>query len=74
MSNTTIVYLIAACSGVFSLAAWVGLVLMPAWTSYTRAWQRLVATLLSLYVLAAMAGIGALAGYGIFTAWRSWSG
>ena len=35
--------------------------LVPAWTSYSRVWERLAATLLSLYILAAFA----LAGSGL---------
>ena len=34
--------------------------LVPAWTSYSRVWERIVATFLSLYILAAfgLAGTG----------------
>ncbi len=31
---------------------------MPAWSAYTRLWERLAATVLSLYVLAVLVGIG----------------
>jgi hypothetical protein len=53
-------YLIAGVAGGLSLVAWAALVLVPAWTSYSRLWQRLIATLLSVYVLAAfvLAGSG----------------
>ncbi|HXQ00087.1 MAG TPA: hypothetical protein VN845_08485 [Solirubrobacteraceae bacterium] len=61
MSNTDITDLVAACAGVFGLAAYVGLILVPAWGSYTRVWERIAATLLSLYVLAVFVGVGALA-------------
>ena len=64
MSNDSLTYLIAACVGVFSIALWAAFVLVPAWTSYSRLWERIVATFLSLYVLAAMVlvggGLGAL--------------
>ncbi len=66
MSNSAIISLVAACAGVFGLAAYVGLILVPAWSSYTRIWERLAAAVLSLYVLAALLGIGTLAGYAIF--------
>ena len=36
----------------------------PAWTSFSRVWERLVATILSLYVLAAFVLAGALLGAG----------
>jgi hypothetical protein len=62
MSNDAITYLIIAFVGVFSVALWVAFVVVPAWTAYTRWWERLVATFLSLYVLAAMALVGGALG------------
>jgi len=50
--------LVAACAGVFSLALFAGMILVPAWSSYSRLWERLAATVLSLYVLAALVGMG----------------
>lgn len=61
MSRTAINDLVAVCAGVFVLALYAGLILVPAWTSYTRLWERLAATLLSLYVLAVLVAIGVLA-------------
>ena len=60
MSNLAITYLIAAVVGVTSVSLWAWLVLVPAVTAYSRWWQRMVAAVLSLYVLAAMAGFGGL--------------
>jgi hypothetical protein len=34
------------------------LILVPAWTSYSRLWERVAASILSLYVLAVLIGIG----------------
>lgn len=62
MSNTAITYLVGACCGVFGIAAYVGWILVPAWGAYNRTWQRLAASVLSLYVLAAFIGIGVLVG------------
>lgn len=58
MSRTAISELVAACAGVFGLALYAGLILVPAWTAYTRTWERLTAMVLSLYVLAMFVGIG----------------
>ena len=58
MSNESIIYLVAACSGVFGLGAYVGLIVVPAWTAYSRVWERLAATFLTLYVLAAFLVLG----------------
>jgi hypothetical protein len=58
MSRTDINYLVAVCAGAFGLALYAGLILIPAWTSYPRLWQRLAATVLSLYVLTVLVGVG----------------
>jgi hypothetical protein len=58
VSRTTINELVAGGAGAFSLVLYAGLILVPAWSSYTRMWQRLAATILSLYVLAALVGVG----------------
>ncbi len=58
MSRTTINDLVAVGAGTFGLALYAGLILIPAWTSYSRLWQRLAATVLSLYVLAVLVGAG----------------
>jgi hypothetical protein len=61
VSNIDTTDLLAVCAGVFGLAAFVGLILVPAWGSYTRVWERVAATVLSLYVLGVLVGAGALA-------------
>jgi hypothetical protein len=62
MSNQTWTYIAIGSAAGVSLIAWVGLVLVPAWTSFSRVWERLVATVLSLYVLAAFVMVGLLLG------------
>jgi hypothetical protein len=74
MSNESIIYLIAACSAVFGLAAYVAFILVPAWTSYTRVWQRLAASFLTLYVLAGFLLIGVAAGAAVVWFWDRWAG
>jgi hypothetical protein len=69
MSRTSINDLVAVCAGVFGLALYAGLILVPAWTSYSRVWQRLAATVLSLYVLAALVGAGMLAALAVIYFW-----
>jgi hypothetical protein len=59
MSNEGVTYLVSATCGVFALAAFIGFIVIPAWTSYSKMWERLAATFLSLYVLAALAVLGA---------------
>jgi hypothetical protein len=69
MSNESIIYLVAACSGVFGLAAYVGLILVPAWSAYSRVWERLAATFLSLYVFAGFLIVGVAGGAAVIWFW-----
>lgn len=69
MSNDAIVQLVAICAGVVGLVAFVSLVTVPVVSSYQRVWERLVAGLLSLWVLAALVGVGLLAGAAVIYYW-----
>ena len=69
MTNEAITYLVAACCGVFGLAAFAGLVVVPAWTAYTSPWQRLGALIMSLYVLLAFVLVGVAGGGAIVYFW-----
>jgi hypothetical protein len=64
MSNQTWTYIAVGGAGGLSVILWVALVLVPAWTSFSSLWERLVATVLSVYVLAAFVLAGALLGAG----------
>jgi hypothetical protein len=64
MSNETWTYIALGSAGGLSLITWVALVLVPAWTSFSRVWERVVATVLSIYVLAAFVLAGAMLGGG----------
>jgi hypothetical protein len=69
MSNTSIIYLVAGCSGALAFAVYVALIVVPAWGSYSRVWQRVAATFLTLYVLAALLAVGVAAGAAIIWFW-----
>ncbi len=69
MSRIDITYLVAGVCGLAGLAAFVGLILVPAVGSYRQSWQRLVAVMLSFYVLAAMMGIGLLGAGAVIWIW-----
>jgi len=60
MTHSELNDLLIVCAAVFGLAAFVGLIVAPAWGAYSRAWERVAAAFLSLYVLAALVGIGAV--------------
>jgi NAD/NADP transhydrogenase beta subunit len=69
MSDTAITELVAACAGLVGLAAFIGLVMVPVVSSYQRAWERVVAGVLSLWVLGAFVGVGVLAGAVVVFYW-----
>jgi hypothetical protein len=69
VSNQSITYLVAACLGVFGLAAFLTLVLVPAVTAYRRPFERVAVVVLSLYVLAALVGIGVVVGAAVVVEW-----
>jgi hypothetical protein len=69
MSRTSINDLVAVCAGTFVVALYAGLILIPAWTSYSRLWERLAATVLSLYVLAVLVGIGVAGALAVVYFW-----
>lgn len=69
MSNQSVTYLVGACAGVFGLAAFCALVLAPAMSAYRRPVEKMAAVVLSLYVLAALVGIGVLLGALVIFEW-----
>ena len=69
MSNQAITYLVGACLGVFGLAAFCALVVVPAITSYRRPLERVAVVILSVYVLAALIGLGIVIGVLIVLEW-----
>jgi hypothetical protein len=69
MSRTAINDLVAVCAGVFGLALFAGLILVPAWSSYSRLWERVAASVLSLYVLAVLVGIGVAGALAVVYYW-----
>jgi len=69
MSNTTIIYVVAAGSALIGLAAYLGLIVVPAWTAYSRVWQRLAAVFLTLYVLAGFLLLGVAGGAAVIWFW-----
>ncbi len=69
MTRTDLTYLVAVCAAVFGFALFVGLILVPAWSAHSRLWERVAASVLSLYVLATLVGIGVAAGLAVVYFW-----
>jgi hypothetical protein len=58
-------YLLFGAAGFVSLVAFVGLILVPAVSSYGRLWEKAAAGFLSLFVLAALVVFGVVVGLAI---------
>jgi hypothetical protein len=69
VSNQTVTYLVGACMGVLGLSAFGTLVVAPAVSAYRRPLHRVAVFVLSLYVLAALVGVGVLLGALIIFEW-----
>jgi len=69
MSRTTIDYLVGAGAGAIGIGLYAALILVPAWSAYSRLWERLAAAVLSLYVLAVLVGVGVAAALAAVYAW-----
>jgi hypothetical protein len=67
MTDRQITYVVVGAASLISLAAWIALIAVPAWTSYWRLRDRLVAVALSVYVLAGFVMVGA--GVGAAVLW-----
>jgi hypothetical protein len=69
MSTTQINELVAGGSAVIGLALYAGLILRPAWTAYSRLWERVAAAILSVYVLAVFVGAGVAGAVAVIAFW-----
>jgi len=69
MSNETTIHVIVGGSAVVGLVAYIGLILVPAVRAYSGVWQRLAASFLTLYVLAAFMLLGVAGGAAIVWFW-----
>jgi hypothetical protein len=67
-------YYLFGAAGLISLAAFVGLILMPALGAYGRPWEKLAASFLSLFVLVALLLAGVIVGVLVFYNWDSING
>ena len=52
-------------AGATTLVAYAVFIFAPAWSSYGRAWEKVAAGFLSLFILAALVGLGVGLGAGV---------
>jgi hypothetical protein len=62
MLHDRVTQIVIGVAALVSLVAWLTLIAVPAWRSYWRLRERLLALVMSVYVLAAFVLAGALAG------------
>jgi hypothetical protein len=62
MIHDRVTQIVIGVAALLSLVAWVTLIAVPAWRSYWRLRERVLALVMSVYVLAAFVLAGALAG------------
>jgi hypothetical protein len=60
-----ITYAVVGLTALISVVAWVLLILIPAWGSYWRMRERVLAVVMSVYILAAFVVMGGIIG-GVF--------
>jgi hypothetical protein len=58
--------------GIVTLIAYVSLIVVPAWTSYGRWWERIGAAFMTLFILATLVGLGLGIGFAIFWTYSQW--
>ena len=58
-------YLLFGIAGLISIAAFVGLILVPALSSFGRVWEKAAAGFLSLFVFAALVLVGVVLGLAV---------
>jgi hypothetical protein len=74
VDEETITYMILAASGGLVLGAFGFLIVVPAWSAYGRAWEKVAATVLTFFVLAAFVGLGIGGGLLLVYYWESITG
>lgn len=62
-------FVLFGSAALVSLVAFVGLVLVPVMGSYGRAWEKVAAAAVSVFVLAALVIIGVIAGITVVYFW-----
>ena len=62
LSNTEIAIALAGC---LVTACYIMLILIPAWRCYGRVWEKIAASVLTLFILATLLGIGTAIGLAV---------
>ena len=74
LTKLTVPEIAIGVGALVALVAYAVLIVVPAWTSYGRIWERIAASLLTLFMLATLVGVGAGIGAAIVWSWDKWAG
>jgi hypothetical protein len=69
LSQLTVTQISVAAGALLALVAYVVLIVVPAWTSYGRWWERIAASFMTLFILVTLVGVGAGIGGLIIYSW-----
>ena len=73
LTQLTVTQISVAAGAVVVLAAYFVFIVVPAWGSYGRWWERFAASFMSLFILATLVGIGAGLGAAIVWTYDRWA-
>jgi hypothetical protein len=69
LTQLTVTQISVAAGALLGLVAYVVLIVVPAWTSYGRWWERIAASFMTLFILVTLVGVGAGIGGLIIYSW-----
>jgi hypothetical protein len=72
-SDPTPVEISLGLSGVIVLICYVAFIVAPAWASYGRAWERVAASFLTVFILASLLMVGVLLGAAAVWTYDTWA-
>jgi hypothetical protein len=68
----TVTNIVLALAGVVGLGGYLGLIVAPACASYSRAWEKVAAAFLTLFILAGLVATGAAIGAALVWSYDRW--
>lgn len=73
ITTLTVTQIAVGAGALIALTAYAVLIVVPAWTSYGRWWERIAASFMTLFILATLVGFGTAIGAAIVWSWDRWA-
>jgi hypothetical protein len=73
LTTLTVTQIAVGAGALVTLTAYAMLIVVPAWTSYGRWWERIAASFMTLFILATLIGVGTAIGAAIVWTWDRWA-